>query len=155
MSDLHGRHKVSLDRNGRLAIPAQFRMALPEDQQNAIILTRGFDPCITGYSVDSWEEFESLFYESDMTQKQFDVFEREFIGRKHNSPFDKQGRVTLPPHLFEFAQLKNINEVIVIGTKNRIEIWNPELYKEFRPDQEDVIEEMRTKLKPSRKKSDS
>ena len=153
MSDLHGRHKVSLDPKGRLAIPFKFRMAFPEDQQNNIILTRGFDPCITGYYLESWNEFQNTLDESEMTQEQMDIFEREFIGRKLDSAFDKQGRVTLPPHLLEFAQLDNVNEVIVIGTRDRIEIWNPELYDEIRTKQEPVIQDLRQKLKTRAKHS--
>ena len=76
-----------------------------------------------------------------------DVIEREFIGRKLETTFDKQGRITLPPHLVEFAQLENLSEVTAIGVRNRIEIWNPKLYDEIRAQKEKVIQDLRQKLK--------
>ncbi len=147
MSELSGRNTVSLDPKGRLAIPSRFRMAFPEDQQNDIILTRGFDPCVTGFYRDSWKAFQELFYDNELSQEEMDIIEREFVGRKIEATFDKQGRVTLPPHLIKFAQLENLNEVTVIGIRNRIEIWNPELYDEIRAEKESVIQDLRGKLK--------
>ncbi|RPI03238.1 MAG: division/cell wall cluster transcriptional repressor MraZ [Calditrichaeota bacterium] len=147
MTDLSGRYTVSLDPKGRLAIPTRFRTAFPEGQQDDIILTRGFDPCITGFYRDSWKEFQEIFDDHQLTQEEMDVIEREFIGRKLETTFDKQGRITLPPHLVEFAQLENLSEVTAIGVRNRIEIWNPKLYDEIRAQKEKVIQDLRQKLK--------
>ncbi len=147
MTELSGRNTVSLDPKGRLAIPTRFRMAFPEEQQNEIILTRGFDPCITGYYRDSWQDFQEIFKDNELSQEEMDIIEREFVGRKLDATFDKQGRVTLPPHLIEFAQLENLNEVTVIGVRNRIEIWNTDLYDEIRAEKEKVIQGLRQKLK--------
>ena len=147
MSDLSGRNTVSLDPKGRLAIPARFRMAFPEEQQNDIILTRGFDPCITGYYGDSWKEFQEIFYDNELSQEEMDLIEREFVGRKLETTFDKQGRVTLPPHLIKYARLEGLSEVTVIGIRNRIEIWNSEVYDEIRAEKEQVIQSLRQKLK--------
>lgn len=149
MSELSGRNNVSLDPKGRIAIPARFRMAFPSEQQNDIVLTRGFDPCITGYYSDSWREFQKIFYDNNLSQEEMDLIEREFIGRKLETTFDKQGRVTLPPHLITYANLDGLSEVTVIGIRNRIEIWNPELYNEIRAEKEQVIQSLRQKLKMS------
>jgi len=149
MSELSGRNNVSLDPKGRLAIPTRFRMAFPEEQQNDIILTRGFDPCITGYYSDSWKAFQEIFYDNDLSQEEMDLIEREFLGRKLETTFDKQGRVTLPPHLIKYAKLGGLSEVTVIGIRNRIEIWNPEVYDEIRAEKEQVIQGLRQKLKMS------
>lgn len=147
MTELSGRNTVSLDPKGRLAIPTRFRMAFPEDQQNEIILTRGFDPCITGFYRDSWHEFQEIFKDNELSQEEMDIIEREFVGRKLEATFDKQGRVTLPPHLIEFAELENLNEVTVIGVRNRIEIWNTEMYDKIQAEKEKVIQGLRQKLK--------
>ena len=147
MTELSGRYTVTLDPKGRLAIPAKFRLSFPEDQQNDIVLTRGFDPCITGYYRDSWQDFQKIFNDNQLSQEEMDIIEREFVGRKLEATFDKQGRVTLPVHLIEFAQLENLTEVTVIGVRNRIEIWNPKIYDQIRAEKERVIQELRQKLK--------
>ncbi len=148
--ELYGRYTVTLDPKGRLAIPARFRLAFPEGQQNEIILTRGFDPCITGYSRDSWAEFTKIFYDPDLSQEETDLIEREFIGRMLEATFDKQGRLTLPPHLIEYAQLENIDEVWVVGVRNRLEIWNPQVYNEIRKEKEEVIKKIHKRIKVGR-----
>jgi MraZ protein len=147
MTELSGRYTVTLDPKGRLAIPARFRLSFPEDQQNDIILTRGFDPCITGYYRDSWKEFQEIFHDNQLSQEEMDIIEREFVGRKLETTFDKQGRITLPPHLVEFAQLDGLSEVTTIGVRNRIEIWNPKVYGEIRAQKEKVIQDLRQKLR--------
>lgn len=149
MSQINGRNTVSLDPKGRLAIPTRFRMAFPENQRDDIILTRGFDPCVTGYYKDSWELFQRLFYKNELSQEEMDLFEREFIGRRLDATFDKQGRITVPPHLIKYAQLENVNEVTVIGIRNRIEIWNPDVYDDIKSEKESVIQNLRQKLKIS------
>ena len=145
--ELSGRNNVSLDKKGRLAIPARLRAAFPEDQQTVIILTRGFDPCITGYYDKSWRAFQEIFYDNELSQEEMDIIEREFIGRKLEASFDKQGRITLPPDLIRFAQLENAGDATVIGVRNRIEIWNHALYDDIRAEKESVIQGLRQKLK--------
>ena len=78
-----------------------------------------------------------------------DLIEREFIGRKLEATFDKQGRVTLPPHLVQYARLDGLSEVTVIGIRNRIEIWNPKVYDEIRTEKEQVIQGLRQKIRMS------
>ena len=144
---LSGRNSVSLDPKGRLAIPARLRMAFPEDQQANIILTRGFDPCITGFFQASWKAFQSIFHENELSQEEMDIIEREFIGRKLVASFDKQGRITLSPDLIRFAKLQKSKEATIIGVRNRIEIWNKDIYDEIRVEKEPVIQSLRQKLK--------
>jgi len=145
--ELSGRNSVSLDPKGRLAIPARMRTAFPEDQQTHIILTRGFDPCITGYYQTSWKAFQTIFYENELSQEEMDIIEREFIGRQLEASFDKQGRITLSPDLIRFAQLQDAKEATIIGVRNRIEIWNKDVYDDIRVQKEPVIQSLRQKLK--------
>ncbi len=147
---LSGRNTVVLDAKGRLAVPQRFRQAFPENEQDNIVLTRGFDPCITGYYESSWETFLQNVFSNEISQEDQDLFEREFIGRVQKSTFDKQGRITLPQHLLDYANLINVNEVTVIGIRDRIEIWNPDLYEKIRGSQEDALQALRGKLRGRR-----
>jgi len=44
--------------------------------------------------------------------------------------FDKQGRVTLPEYLREFAGVKK--QVIIAGLYNRLEIWDETAWKKYK-----------------------
>ena len=58
------------------------------------------------------------------------------------SEVDRLGRILLPKHLRDFAQIKQ--DVVIIGVANRLEIWSKERWKEYyttsREDYEDVAQ---------------
>jgi MraZ protein len=49
------------------------------------------------------------------------------FGESERVVVDDQGRIVIPKHLLEYAQIGN--EVLLIGLVNKIEIWDPELYR--------------------------
>ena len=56
------------------------------------------------------------------------AFARHLSAMAEMAEPDKQGRIIIPQNLREFAGVNG--EVIVIGVVNRLEVWNPEKYKE-------------------------
>ena len=140
MSGLQGKYTVSLDPKGRLAIPSRHRNVFPGDQHDKIIITRGVDACVTGYYQEKWEEFEQRIESMDRSYIEKVTMRREFIGRSVEAIFDKQGRVTIPADLVEFAKLKDCAEVFVMGCGGYIEIWNPEIYNSRHDQNEDIVQ---------------
>ena len=63
---------------------------------------------------------------------------RHLIGRGTEVSCDRQGRILIPSHLREFAQLKK--DVCIIGTGAIIEIWDPELLDADENGEESVAE---------------
>ena len=47
---------------------------------------------------------------------------RFLIGGSSEVECDKQGRILLPAHLRDYAQIKR--EAVVVGTGNQLEIWS-------------------------------
>jgi len=41
---------------------------------------------------------------------------------------DNSGRFLIPKQMLNYAQLEK--QVVVVGMGNKVELWNPELYKE-------------------------
>ncbi|MCD8217680.1 MAG: division/cell wall cluster transcriptional repressor MraZ, partial [Clostridiales bacterium] len=64
---------------------------------------------------------------------------RFFFAGASDCEVDKQGRVLIPSNLREFAGLEK--EVVLIGVRNRIEIWNKDRYQEIEFDDMDEIAE--------------
>jgi MraZ protein len=54
-----------------------------------------------------------------------------FAGGDEGTP-DKQGRIGIPAHLRDYAALER--DVVVIGVRDRLEIWNPDRWREFQED---------------------
>ena len=140
MAGLYGNYRNSLDPKGRLAIPAKMRNALPDGQRNQIYITRGIEKCITGYSYEGWEQFRAKLDRVKVGEKTKRQLKRQFIGKGFEATFDKQGRITLPAELIRFAELESSSEVVVLGSGDVIEIWNPTVYEAEEDAFEDTVQ---------------
>jgi MraZ protein len=68
-----------------------------------------------------------------------------FAGASNETP-DKQGRVTIPPMLRDYAGLDR--ECVVIGAMNRVEIWNTESWNRYSAEQEQAFADLSEEVLP-------
>jgi MraZ protein len=116
---LLGEYEHTLDDKNRLTLPAKFRAAM----EGGVVLTRGLDSCVEGYTADDWNTLvEQRLAGLDPFSKESRQLERYLYSGAVEAQPDKQGRVMLPPSLIEHAGLGR--EVVVIGMRGRIEIWD-------------------------------
>ena len=59
---------------------------------------------------------------------------------------DKQGRISIPSVLREYASLTR--DVMVIGAMNRIEIWDPASWQSYSEEQEQRFSELSDEVFP-------
>ena len=59
---------------------------------------------------------------------------------------DKQGRVTIPPMLRDYASLSK--DCIVIGAMNRVEIWDAASWQSYSDEQEQAFADLSEDLFP-------
>ena len=118
-----GEYAYSLDSKGRVNIPAKFRQALSEDNENTFVIARGMDPCIWVYPLAQWKEIETNLRSLSSLSKIHRTFVRNTARYASPSTYDKQGRITLTPSLIEYAGLEK--DALIIGMVNKMEIWNP------------------------------
>jgi MraZ protein len=64
-----------------------------------------------------------------VTNKQARSYGRVFFAGAHDEVPDKQGRVTIPSHLREYASLDR--DLVVIGAHTRVEIWDKPSWETF------------------------
>ena len=122
---LMGEYLHSLDDKGRLIIPSKLRNCLG----NEIIVTRGLDGCLFGYSKEMWDEMVKKLETLSFTKRDARNFNRFFTSGAITLEFDKQGRINIPSYLLDYATLSN--DVIIVGVINRIEIWSHEKWNDF------------------------
>jgi len=118
-----GEYAYSLDSKGRVNIPAKFRQALSEDNENTFVITRGMDPCIWVYPLSQWKEIETNLRSLSSLSKIHRTFVRNTARYASPSTYDKQGRITLTPSLIEYAGLEK--DALIIGMVSKMEIWDP------------------------------
>lgn len=113
-----GEYQHSLDAKGRIILPSKFRGLLA----HGCILTRGLDKCLAVYPPQEWESVSARLRESSQSNRQVRDFLRIWYASAVEEEPDKQGRVTVPEHLREYAGLER--EVTVTGRGEFAEIWS-------------------------------
>lgn len=113
-----GEHRHSLDDKGRLTFPAKFRKQLAE----GCVITKGQDGCLVVFDMAGWEQYVQQARSLTTLDHDVRLFARSVFASAHDGVPDKQGRITIPPALREYAQLGH--DVAVIGMDDRIEVWD-------------------------------
>ena len=125
----YGEYLHSIDRKGRLILPARFREVCKENGIEKFFLTRGLDKCIFMFSSDEWRLQEQKFKNLSFTKQESRSFNRLFFSGAVDVIPDRQGRFIIPQYLKDFANIKR--ETVIIGISNRVEIWDSKSWQEF------------------------
>jgi MraZ protein len=140
----YGEFLHSIDRKGRLILPAKFREVAKAHFIEKFFVTRGLDGCLFMFSEEEWRAQESKFKAIPFTKQQARTFNRLYFSGAVEVDFDAQGRILIPHYLKEFAQVKR--DVVIVGVSNRIEIWSKEKWESFYGNSRQSFEEIAEKL---------
>jgi MraZ protein len=128
-----GEFRHTIDAKGRLIVPARMREEIDDD---SVVLVMSPEGCIDLYSGDRWAEYESQL----LTQRKANPDSRTVIRRiassAHPDRIDRQGRMTIPPHLRAHAGIER--EVLVVGSFDHAEIWSPERWADDQPSDDEL-----------------
>lgn len=136
----YGEYEHTIDRKGRLIIPAKFRQALKDQGSKALFLTRGLDGCLFLFPEAEWRQAEARFKQIPFTKSEGRKFNRLFFSGAAEVDVDGLGRLLVPKTLKDFAQIKQ--DVVVVGVSNRIEIWAKEKWQAFYESSRQSFEEV-------------
>jgi MraZ protein len=140
----YGEYFHSIDRKGRLILPAKIREVAKANFIEKFFVTRGLDKCLFMLSEEEWRAQEAKFKAISFTKQQARTFNRLYFSGAVEVVADKQGRILLPQYLKDFAQIKK--EVVLVGVSNRIEIWARDKWQEFYGTSQQSFEEIAEKL---------
>jgi MraZ protein len=129
MAAFKGSYRYTIDHKGRVNIPAKLRKSTASTSHDLYVITRGLEGCLFIYPAEEWETVEEKLRNLSFTQKSHRLFARYLLSNACDSQLDRQGRITIPQNLLEFARIKK--EVLIIGLLERIEIWDPEVHQEY------------------------
>ena len=120
-----GVYERQLDERGRVALPSTFRGELGEH----CYLFIGDDGCVSIRSVASFDEQANEMIEQVKRGEASRNRQRAFSSSASQATIDKQGRVTIDARLREHAGIEPQAAVMVLGSLDQIEIWEPEAYR--------------------------
>ena len=130
-----GTYTPRLDEKSRLILPAKFREELAE----GLVLTRGQERCIYVFSAREFERVHEQMRSAPLSSRQARDYIRVFLSGASDEVPDKQGRVTVPAPLRQYAWLDR--DVTVIGAGTRVEIWDSESWNTYLAEQEAAFSE--------------
>lgn len=120
---LIGEYQHNIDAKGRVAVPAKFREGLGLH----FYITKGLDGCLFVLPPAEWAQLEEKIRSMPISKAR--GLQRFFFSGAAEVQPDKQGRILIPQQLREHAQLSK--DITLIGTLNRVEIWDTEKWKLF------------------------
>ena len=123
---LIGEYEHTLDEKNRVSLPKQFRFALGKK----IVMTRGLDNCLFVYPKASWETVAKKLQDLSFAQSDTRGFSRFILSGAAEVGVDGAGRILVPDHQRQFAGLKK--NVIFAGVSDRVEVWDAEVWKQYK-----------------------
>ncbi|WP_029202493.1 division/cell wall cluster transcriptional repressor MraZ [Ornithinimicrobium pekingense] len=137
-----GTHTPKLDDKGRMFLPAKFRPRL----EKGLVVTRGQERCLYVYPQDEFERIAMQWQSSPTTSRAVRDYQRVFLSGASDEVPDKQGRVTIPQILRDYAGLST--ECTVIGAGNRVEVWDTAAWTAYLEQTEDAFAEQSEEVVP-------
>lgn len=137
-----GTHSPRLDEKGRLILPAKFREGLAD----GVVITKGQERCLFVFPIAEFGHIAGQLREAPMTHKAARAYSRVFFASAHDEQPDKQGRVTIPGHLREYAGLNK--DCVVIGASTRVEIWDRRAWESYLEESEEAFSDIEEEVLP-------
>lgn len=137
-----GTHTPRLDDKGRLFLPAKFRERL----STGLVVTRGQERCLYVFPMDEFVKVTEQMQEAPTTNRAVRDYIRVFLSGASDEIPDKQGRVTIPAHLRQYAGLSR--ECTVIGTGSRVEVWDTDAWNDYLASTEQAYSEQSEEVIP-------
>jgi MraZ protein len=113
----------TIDHKGRL------REMLPGNERKAFTVMRGLDGCLFLYPKREWERVQKRLTRLPFWKADTRRFARMLIPTAYEVKPDEQGRIVIRQTLLDEARFDK--EVLFLGMGDRIEIWNPRIYRKY------------------------
>lgn len=144
MSSFKGSYTYSVDDKGRINLPAKLRKYVSPEANETFVVTRGFEQCLYIYPADEWNKLEQNLRNLSNYDAEHRRFVRTLLELASEGQLDAQSRLSIPQELREYANIRE--DVRIIGTLDKIELWNPKIYEEYKRSQSEPYESIAAKV---------
>ncbi len=135
-----------LDDKGRLILPARFREeAARIDGTERLVITKGQERCLSVWPASAFAEAADRVRSAPAAgslaspRAVRDYLRVLYAGASEQS-FDKQGRITVPPALREYAGLTQ--QVAVVGADTHFELWDAAAWDRYVAEKEPAFADL-------------
>lgn len=137
-----GTYAPRLDDKSRLVLPAKFR----EQLAGGLVMTRSQERCLSIWPLAEFRAVTEQLRRAPLTSKAARDYMRVLFAGATDEVPDKQGRVTVPQPLRDYAGL--VRDCAVIGANSRIEVWDAAAWEEYLSAQEESFSALSQEVLP-------
>jgi transcriptional regulator MraZ len=137
-----GTHAPRLDDKGRIFLPAKFR----DELAGGLVITKGQERCLYVWPLEEFGRLTESMRNAPVTAKPTRDYMRVLFAGASDEVPDRQGRVTIPPALRDYAGLAR--DCIVIGANTRVEIWDAQAWEAYLGEQEPRFSDLSEEVLP-------
>src|SRR3954469_11500098 len=137
-----GTHTPRLDEKGRLFLPAKFR----DELAAGLVITKGQERGLYVFAAAEFGRLTEQLRAAPLTAKGARDYNRVFFASAHDEVPDKQGRVTVPGPLREYAGLSR--ECVVSGANTRVKIGDADAWRDSLAASEEQFSSMSEEVLP-------
>ena len=123
-------YESKIDPKGRLVLPARIKSQLPApqgDEGEELVVRKGFEQCLILYPMAEFRKIFSKISGLNEFNEEYRTLQRNFLSGVVTLELDGNGRFLLPKPMLAYAQIEK--EALLVGMGNKVEIWNPEIYR--------------------------
>lgn len=132
-----GRYAHTLDAKGRVFVPAKFRAAL---DKGCIVCPAFHHTCLWIFTPEDFEALAQHLGGFSLLDRDAAMVESFLFQNAADGEMDAQGRLSFSPEHRKFAGLTK--DVVLAGTRNRIEVWDKAAYDQNLPEVDDHFREV-------------
>lgn len=137
-----GTHTPKVDDKGRIILPAKFRAGFAE----GVVLTKGQDRSLVLWPVAEFEAAAAKIREASQSNAAVRAYSRVLFSSAFDQVPDRQGRITVPPALREYADLQR--DCVVVGNHHTVEIWDEHAWQAYLAAQDAAFAELDQEVVP-------
>ncbi len=120
-----GEYYTKFTGKGRVILPSKMREELKGVK--VVVLSRGFEECIWGFSLEDFEKEAGKQLEISATEERARMLRRYLFSASAPVELDVQGRFVIPSALLMYARVGR--EIVIIGAGDHFEIWNNKFWE--------------------------
>ncbi len=137
-----GTHTPKLDEKGRLILPAKYR----DELSDGLVITRFQERCLAIWPIKTFIEVTQAVRTASSSQQIVRDYQRMLASGASDDTPDKQGRITIPRHLREYAGLDE--QCVVVGAIDRVEVWDAAAWERYSAAKEEAYADLNEAVFP-------
>ncbi len=127
-----GHFRSQLKQSNHLFLPEIWRKSI----SGTVYLTQGFDQNLLILTEGTFHEIYLQLTALNIADPLVRLLSRMFLGKASSLEMNKNGAITLPDSLMEYANL--INEFVIVGQGDYLEVWSPDQWQQQQTQINDV-----------------